>query len=308
MARAVLTIRKKIHFCYVYLDKDIDQRIDRLDQSGLFGEIARVQRQLIRNRYIVDEDGDESTCRLLAQGARSAFLATTTSWNSMPMAERRDGSLRELQIAADEGIAYLTHVKFVAPSIVGVEYNHTGPRVGTIRDFFRERFPTFRRIQFEAIIDPDVLDQLEHMSDFRTLRVRLPFTAFERLPGRPADFLADLDNIQETLGGQVLDLFVTAKRGKDGLNDQRVRAFVRGMIRVAGLVDGDTQLQVRGYDDRAGRVVPLDLLRSRLVSEQDIRKLPGRSRVVDSDDAFQKISRAYEEVRDRVPQPAYQRR
>lgn len=93
-----------------------------------------------RSRYLIDGDGDA----LCAFSGPESFSQTLRFCrirrDGLPLQEQR-GIIRDLGIDADAGLVEPVHVVFFPDNIVGVEYNHFGPRLSRLGTYLREKFP-----------------------------------------------------------------------------------------------------------------------------------------------------------------------
>ena len=243
-------------------------------------------------------DSDESVLCLLGQGAgtRPRVRYCRVRRAGLPQLERA-GYVTDLNIASDEGLLEATHAVFFPGNVVGVEYNHYGPRFSSFGSYLhRLSEGAVAKATFSPILRDDPTRQLDRVTDIRLfdITVRRPYIDSVR---QASVSLADtLDTnaqlFDEPEKVQVVLRYSAARR-------RSAWDILRNITR--SLVVSNTQdpildrFRIRGHCEDSDKVEALDLLKDNIIAIRQVVRLGGRGRAIDADSAFAAIIESYEQ-------------
>jgi hypothetical protein len=212
---------------------------------------------------------------------------------NLPAVERA-GSLSDLPIEEDAGLAEPTHIIFGPRGLVVAEYNHFGPRISALGYYLAVKLD--RRIDFATYVQSEVLEQLERLGDIRLVE----------LTAQPSDthrqaLAADLiwgaveqaAQIEET---KAVGVHLTAEAGSETFT-ARVKESVRRILG-QGAEEEASVFKVRGFDPASGRPEVVDLLKPKVVRRMLVARVGNRTRALDDDDAYRALREAFESAGD----------
>ena len=210
--------------------------------------------------------------------------------------------MSDLNIAPDEGLLEATHAVFFPGNVVGVEYNHYGPRISSLGSYLHSLSEgAVAKATFSPILRDDPTRQLDRLTDIRLfdITVRRPYIdSVRRASVSLADTLdANAQLFDEPEKVQVVLRYSAARR-------RSAWDILRNPTR--SLVVSNTQdpildrLRIRGYCEDSDKVEAFDLLKDNIIATMQVVRLGGRGRAIDPDSAFAAISESYEQFADDI--------
>ena len=130
-----------------------------------------------RERYLVDDD--RVLCCWVDQVAPQPRLRLgSIRRNGLPQVERH-GDLKDLNIPSDSGLLEAIHIVGFPGNIFAADFNYYGPRMSQLSNYLTQRAPEMPAVSFEALINPDVLTQLNQLANVKLfqLKIRAPFAS-----------------------------------------------------------------------------------------------------------------------------------
>jgi hypothetical protein len=209
--------------------------------------------------------------------------------DNLPAVERA-GSLSDLPIDEDAGLAEPTHILFGPGDIVAAEYNHFGPRISALGTYLRRKLE--RRVDFATYVQAEVLAQLDRLGDIRLveLTAQPSETYRQALAGDLVwGAIEQAGRIEET---KAVGVHLTANAGSQDFT-ARAKESIRRILG-AGADEAASVFKVRGFDPASGRAEVIDLLAPKVVRRLLVARVPGRSRALDDDAAYRALHEALE--------------
>lgn len=249
------------------------------------------------SRYLLDSDGDAFCVFPGAENDSSTLRFCRIRRGGLPLQERR-GVIRDLGIAEDAGLIEPVHVVFFPNNIVGVEYNHFGPRLARLGPYLREKLHAdLPPVRFDPLLRGDVAELVDRLADLRRLEFTITPSYVETVRQASESVADSIDIAARLAGGQNQ---ITIQFGFYGADRRRVlrqtRAGLRRLAVLPDLRDGASRLKLHGKRDDTGRVQTIDLLGDHLISRKSILRLDERSRAIDPGSAVAAIRDAYRDV------------
>lgn len=219
----------------------------------------------------------------------------------LPLLERA-GNVSDLNIDEAAGLMEASHVLFFADNVVGIEYNHFGPRPWRLADYLAEKAGSPDELmQILALIHPDVGGRLERLEDLRLAELTVK-PSYTRTIRAIDESLADAFEANGNLSGDPDFVSVTLTQGARSRRAawNRLGTVFRRIALLPDLNENARRVKVKGRDSASERVAVIDILSDRLAVERNIERMQGRSRAVDTDAAFDAICEAYDQIRDDI--------
>lgn len=240
-------------------------------------------------------DGMVLLGRVVEAADAEAMALYVVRYDDLP-ARERDGRISDLRLRRDEGLAEPIHVVFHPRNVVGLLYNHYGPRVNRLAEYLNVMCRM--AVDVEPLVRRDVLAVLERLTSLRRVHVRFGEHHLEDLRADESLYEAVAD--VHGLGGGTLELGWRFEPDRREVATREWKARLRRILDGAGR-GAVERAEVRGDDPESGRVETLDLLSDRIVVERQVERARDRARLVDDDSAVAAIREAYrlaeEEIR-----------
>lgn len=232
----------------------------------------------------IDEVGD--TCKL---------RFATVRRNALPQAEA-GGKLTDLVLAEDAGICEVAHMCVFSDGVVGVEFNFYGPRPSRFAPYLRrvvgDDCPEF---MFEALLRQDVAAVLQRKKAVRklTLNVRHPY--IEVVANANARLGSALRAAETASNADCVGIYLEPEPYQRRNLADGMLSFLRSMAPRVDLRENVRTFRATVIDRKTDRADEIDLLRDELISQKKILRQHRRTRVLLSEDAYDKIAGAFAE-------------
>jgi hypothetical protein len=211
-------------------------------------------------------------------------------YDDLPARERQ-GKVDALDLADDEGLAEPIHVVFHSGYVIGVLYNHYGPRPSRLADYLNAKCGL--SIALEPIFRVDALSILDRFSDVRRVHLRINDEHLGELQAEQRLF--ESAHALSLLGGSPIDLALAfppeAREGATDMWKPLLGRLLTGPSRASVL-----KANVWGYDPETSRVESLDLLSKKIEVEREVERARERGRIVADHAAVSGIIDAYQLV------------
>ena len=249
-------------------------------------------------RYVTSGDADQCVwadeigdiCKLRFANVRR---------NALPLAEA-GGELTDLDLADDAGIYEVSHLCIFPDGIVGMEFNFYGPRPSRLPPYLRrvvgEDSPEF---VLEALLRQDVAAVLMHKKAVRKLdlNVRRPYIGV--IQSANSSLGAALRAAEAASQADCVGVYLEPEPYQRRNLDDGILQMLRRLVRRPDLRENTRTLRATVVDQE-NRAEEIDLLKDELISQKKVLRQHGRTRVLDSDDAYAKIVEAYDQGQDEL--------
>lgn len=294
-------VQRKVYFFRAYCGLDAAGRPLPFDSDRALAVIQGLEFREGAN-YMDEGDGNVLCCWVDRHGPSGRACIARVRRTALPLVEQ-NGRLKPLDIPATSGLAESVYVVFFPENVVGFLYNHFGPRISRVAHYFRDRaVPAAANLRFDALLMPNILNQLDRIREVRTLSLRLRRSVAAQAP-----------LLDESLGALL--------KGAAGLGDaERIEVILRPKPYSRNSLGGNTLDVVRRLARRddiaqiADRfcleaetdygIEPINILSSYLVSEQKVVTIDQRTRGLDDASAYAAIELAYQQLENDIRQAA----
>ena len=291
-----VTVERKIYFYRADIGRDNSGKPLPLDHVAAMQTLKDLPFASGAGGRYEEEPNGNVLCGLPSEGFGSMRFCRIRRVG-LPQLERL-GEIRDLDIDSDTGLMEPTHVVFFDKNVLGIEYNHFGPRASRLGTYLSRRVPErFPLVGIYPLLRHDISEQLESLNEIRLLEFRIHPAYISRV--RQADesladaFDANLDAFDETDSIQLI-----LRASKDGRRSALNR-FLEPIKQILGqhdLSENVHQFKVRGYRSDTGQVETIDLLSSLIVAAKQVTPLNPRSRALKASSVFNAIRGAYSQL------------
>lgn len=297
------TLERKIHFFAIDVGHDDGGRPHLFDPDRALGLIGALQFQRDQPPTRYEQDQDDGLIFVLPTPSlsRETVRFCRVRYRGLPQLERA-GDISELAIEDAEGIVETTHVVFFRNNIIGVEYNHYGPRPSQLATYLQVKLgEVVPRVRIRPLLRHDASEELNQLTDLRWFELRIYRQNASLVDRIHPSIRRCVDSTAEALDGpRIVPVYLKFERG----DEQRAwHRFIPGLHDVARdpqLREQMTWFRAHGKRGDTGRVETVDLLGDKLVSHKRIMRVDGRGRALNPTSAFSAIKEAYFELQDEI--------
>ena len=288
-------VQRKIHFFSASTGIDDAGNLVHVDLTPILKRVDSLP--FNQSRYEIDADNNALCILFPYKNTYDAIQFCRIRRSGLPLLERH-GNLSELRIDPDTGLLEPVHIVFFPKNIVGIEYNHYGPRLSRLgRHLHRITDGEVRNLTFHPQLREDALKQMERLHEIRIFDFAIGPSYLRQVKECYEDFGIALE-AQASLGEDLERLSLVLKPSKSGREStlRKLKGPIMSLLKMPGFQAHAERFQIRGLCLDTGRVETLDLLSDRLVSTKRIVKINKRSRALDPASAFDAIRDAYHDL------------
>jgi len=299
-----MNIERKIRFYCTFPDADNQSRAVPLDLKALGSGIDKLDDSEGRGRYLpmtstwgvgqvllvhVDDHDDDKVQIQLAKIRR----------RDLPLIEK-DGDFDPLALEEDEGLAEPTHLTVFKSGIVGIEYNHNGPRIGHFRKFLKARLPqVLNDLKFNWLLNEDASERLSQLESLKTVELQMNMGTADIEKISSNSIFGVFDEIDDKIDAPKVSIILGTASRSESLSSRIFSGLIK-LFQPGNKPSGITKCRVRGRRPNSSVLEDMDLLEEHAVVVTEVIKAQGRSRAIDSDAMFAKIEEAYESEKERL--------
>ncbi len=279
-------------------------RIERKDEflKALPGEIERIGNLPFEEdgRYLFDADGNRLTVWPDSFEYPLKMRFGKTRLSNLPTKERA-GKLEPLDLAVDEGLVELSHVVIYGDGFVAAEFNHEGPRIRRLGEYFFEKaIGLSDRPNFLPLFQKDILKQIANMNVVRLIELKGSPSAEHLLS--TAD--KDLGQAYGVLGKLGANKSIELGMAAENRPDSRLGKLALKLANIVASRPAESREQMRrlkitGFNED-GQIDIVDLLEEKLIAFKTIERKDENRKALSSTSAYQQIDLAYNERRDQL--------
>ena len=255
--------------------------------------------------YEFDVDGNAVCAIVHSMGQNPALRFCRIRRTGLPQLET-GGRITALNLGVSTGLLEAIHVVFFPNNIVGAEYNHYGPRMSRLGNYFHTKSNrVVPHATFRPLLRGDATEQMNRLTEIRELSFNILPSHVDEV-GRVDDSLAEAFKAASHIleHPQTLRLYLKPISMERRSLFDRMVSPIREFVSTPSIRDGVEKLEIRGQCSDSGRVETLDLLKDQLISTVQIVRMNERSRALDTDAAFRAINEAYRDSFDLIQSAA----
>ena len=296
-------LERRVYFYRVYIGGDARGKPHPFNAPSILATIEELgfDRQAPPTRYEIAWDGDLLCAIPTPQLSRDTIRFCRIRFTGLPQLER-GGTITDLQIDEDTGLIETTHAVFFDDNVVGIEYNHHGPRPSQLASYLCAKSNgNLETVELQPLLRKSVLSEFDRLTDLRLLdlRVHRSYAAAVKAAHSSFDGYVDATNVALEQP-EVIPISLQFERGTGRRNLARFGSGLRTLVQSPGLHENMDRFRLRGKCGDTGRVETIDLLGDRLVSLKRMMRLNDRGLAISSDSAFSAIREAHSELREEI--------
>lgn len=268
-----------------------------MDLGVLYNGLKALTKRGNNGRYLVEPDGNALAIWIDENSTNLQLRFVKVRRQDLPSLDH-DGTLEQLQVAEQDGIAEATHMVFFPNNVVGADYNHHGPRVSRFRFYVGVKLVDLDlNLDLMPLIAADVLAKLERFRDIRLFDLKICPSFSESLRSANQDLGAAFAAAGEALSPRSIELSVRFAKATREDAFSRVLPMIRSMLRIPNLRQEALTFRIEGFDTETERVEPIDFLKSQLLQRRSIARASERTRSLDPASAYRQIVEAHNSLK-----------
>lgn len=206
-----------------------------------------------------------------------------------------DYSVRSLALEEEEGMVEATYMTLFERNVVGVLYNHRGPRPRRLASYLQRRFSL--GVDLVPVIQADVARLLNRMEAVHHVDFALPVNQEVLVEG--SEVAEALDELRQATRAKTLYVKAGVWGSRDPGAARQWLDFVRDDVLGGGLLSKFERFKVRGKGEDL-ELQTIDLLQEHLAVTREVDTVTEGARSVDPVSARRAIESAYDEVRQEI--------
>jgi len=271
---------------------------------GIFPAVSVVERIADlhgEDRYVEMTDGMRLLGKALRRNAPQHVSLSRVRRDNLPSVEQ-DGSLDDLTLANNQNLAEATHFHFFERNVVGMLYNHDGPRASRLAAYLDAILQI--QVSLAPVLDADVAKRLDQMGVLTSVTIGLPVARAYLLD----DVLQDAAQIPHGLRelanaslAKTVHVKVVIAGSGSAQTEPRWRNFIR-RVTTSPALEAFTKLEVhaRGTAGDPGQTV--DFVKEQLALKETVDLRSAQSRSVTDASAHTAIRDAYQRLKVEINQ------
>ena len=285
-------ILRNIHFYKLASSNVSDDRYaDKVDIQEIFNTLISIETDMSNNFLSID---DEHDLAIWIVNEQFPFMLIFGKIRKKGFPRLVNGlKIRDLNLARNTGLVEMSHMIFWDNGIVGVEYNHYGPKVSKFEEYIKDK--TSKSIHLHQIVNRNIDEIFNKIQGIFSFKIKFYSSYLEDLSQEDSDLITGLSHIKRYAQSDIITLEAKNKKRTDRnyffqrkiFNFMKTIAIKRNSLRaLAGAkIEGE-------YHE--GDQFQKNLLEDLFVYTKKIIAL-NKSKAVESTDMFNKIREVYQE-------------
>ena len=283
-------IVRKIYFYQV--DVGVDESGTRIsfDATEILNFIATLSWTAdIGSRYL--DDGNGNVIALFdappSQFGISMALGRTQR-TALPQVETA-GSMTPLSLDDTAGLAELSHIVAYDQNILGVEYNHSAPKITRLPTYLQDRSQdSLGHFKLSKLLRQDPIRQLDRLSSVKSIRLKVTQPLFADPAEDSHSFEDEIDNLTKSFR------YIDSMEYRVRLTrNQSLIDRLRTLMKRIGSNEKSEILQVSGDDEAGVESITVNLIDDQFIFEEQMIPIDDRIRAIRPESAIHAIDSAY---------------
>lgn len=208
------------------------------------------------------------------------------------------GSEEPLVLSPGECLFEPSHFVLLKNKVLGIEYNHHGPKAGNLRTYIeRKGFGNVSQVELAYLIKPDVMAKLKKFSTLTSIEIKVEQSGLQALSVLNDSLKKAAQSMLEIHSGvNTVEFTLNAvPRKKD--RGFKIGQFIKNLPKALSSdgSEGISTLKVKGIDVEFAKTDEVNVLSDKIVSKKTVEIESIDHRYIDSADMYQKIIDAYKE-------------
>jgi hypothetical protein len=143
-----------------------------------------------------------------------------------------NGTLDNLRIPPNSGLADPIHVAFFEDNVVGTDYNFYGPRISGLQKYLAAKAPDWcMDLTFGALVDPDTMRRLNKYGELRLFELRIAASEAHILRNYHRGLAGSFDAAEQLLDGDAyVDIVLRPRPHSRGGIGEEILQVTRRMV------------------------------------------------------------------------------
>ncbi|WP_321430506.1 hypothetical protein [uncultured Methanolobus sp.] len=288
-------ITKKIYFYRLIMK--MDGII--VSASDVFAEIDKLSFNN-GDRYYNLENGNKWAMYVDSHQSPIRARMGTRRENELPEIEC-DGNLTPLNIPPKSGLYEPTHFTLFPNNVVGVEYNHYGPRISSLKWYIPRKIPD---IVDDVILLPlmkkDVLETIHDIGEIRSFSFAAQRDMGAFVKQLDKHLSAAFDALKETSDSEMIEIVLKSPRySRDNIKLPLVDNLKK-WLGISEVREGVDKLKINALDTTLDEYKTFDLLQEYIMSEKQVITIDDKHRTVNSNAMYAAIHQAYTDCKPEI--------
>lgn len=216
-----------------------------------------------------------------------------------PVETQGEATLRPIGLSVLDGLVELVHVVFFPKNVIGVEYNHYGPRARALGPYLAAKAPSVEGLSVDALLLRDAWDLLKTAKSITTLTVHVDSYYL----GPESEASQELKDLLGGIAGDTsagrIDITLRPAAHRKG-KLKKIQKLLKSMFSKEELSDALHKLSATGVDGDGKKIEEMDFLGDWVATRKKVLRLSPETRSVDPESAYNAIIEAYEELSDKL--------
>lgn len=288
-------INKKIHFYRLFMKKD--GLI--VNPSTVFSVINQIPFDN-DERYYDLENGNKWAMYIdSTENPISARMGTRRE-NELPAVECA-GSMTLLNIPPNSGLYEPTHFTLFPDHVIGVEYNHYGPRISSLKWYIPRKVPD---IIDEVILLPlmrkDVLDSINDIGEIKSFEFAAQRNMGQLIQELDANLSSAFNALKDTSDSEMIEVVMKSARYSKNKMDLPLMSKLGKWLGKPEVIESVDKLKLRARDINLDEYKNFDLLQEYIMGEKQVITIDETHRTVNSNAMYAAIFQAYRDCKPEI--------
>ena len=212
------------------------------------------------------------------------------------------GRISDMDIQEDQGLLEAVHVVFLPENVIGVEYNHYGPRITRLgHHLFRQSGKAVPRSRIGPIVNRDVIEKLERCRELHLLSMDILPSNIQIVQAINGPLGVALQSQAAILGNpKTVSLVLRPERNSEEDFLGRMIGPLTEFVRNLPFREGAKQLKIEARYQLGEPVDSINLLRDDITTKRQMIRMTPRGRALNAEAAFTTIIDTYNELRSEI--------
>ena len=288
-------INKKIHFYRLFMKKE--GKI--VDPSTVFSGINQIP-FANDERYYNLENGNKWAMYIDSIANPINAKMGTRRENELPTVECA-GNMTLLNIPPKSGLYEPTHFTLFPNQVIGVEYNHYGPRISSLKWYIPRKIPD---IIDEVVILPlmrtDVLDSINDIGEIKSFEFAAQRNMGQLIEELDVNLSSAFNALKDTSDSEMIEVVMKSARYSKNKMDLPLMSKLGKWLGKTEVSENVDKLKLRARDINLNEYKDFDLLQEYIMGEKQVITIDETHRTVNSNAMYAAIYQAYRDCKPEI--------
>ncbi|WP_406657525.1 hypothetical protein V7O62_02925 [Methanolobus sp. ZRKC2] len=223
--------------------------------------------------------------------------------NELPEVECA-GNLTPLDIPPKSGLYEPTHFTLFSDNVVGVEYNHYGPRISSLNQYIPRKIPdVVDKITIHPLMKRDVLETIQDIGEVRSFSFAAHRDMGLLIKQLDKNLSAGFEALKRTSDSEMIEVVLkNPQYSRDKVELPLISniANLISWLRKSEVKDGVNKFKIHAQDTTLDEYRTFDLLQEYIMSEKQVITIDETHRTVNSNAMYAAIHQAYRDCKSEI--------